>query len=258
MVLGVSRFKQLQDSRWAGVCCVCKVRVVKAINRAEKCRGAGKVARFFRFAADGFSRHSWLSALVEARKLFPDATCALPDWEGSNICKATKLLNRPCSCAKFLTAFRAVLAHTCFVPSPRNFGIASCKKVLSTIARFRFLDAASLNELGRWSGALSRGNGFAVPPAILWEKRQSVMPDIYFTEGVELGICENLVDRVLAIRAHIAILGGMDQLPTLAGWQGIARVDGGAPFLAASPATDAGLLELLGPDPEEEKEEEEE
>ena len=88
--------------------------------------------------------------------------------------------------------------------------------------------------------------------------RQSVMPDIYSTEDVELSICENLVDQVLAIRAHIATLGGVDQLPILAGWEGIPRVDRGTPLLAASLATEARLLEILGPDPEDEEEEEQE
>jgi hypothetical protein len=232
------------------MCCVHKIRVVKAINRAEKCRGASKQARFFWFAADGFTRHNWLSALVEARELFPDASFALPDWEGNDIYKASKLLNRPCPSAKFLAAFRAVLAHTCFVPNPRALGVAWCKKVLSTIARFRFVAAAGRNELGRSSGALSSGQEFTVPPAILarWKMRQSVMPDIYSTEGVELGICENLVEQVLAT------LGGVDHFPF---GEGIPRVDRGAPLLAASPATDARLLEILGPDPEDEEEEEE-
>jgi hypothetical protein len=117
--------------------------------------------------------------------------------------------------------------YTCFVSNPRNFGVASCNQVLSTIARFRFVPDAARNELGRWSGALSCGEEFTVPPAILarWNMRQSVMADIYSTEGVELSICENLVDQVLAIRAHIATLGGVDQLPILAGWEGIPRVD---------------------------------
>ncbi|KAJ1465565.1 hypothetical protein T484DRAFT_1864304 [Baffinella frigidus] len=256
MVFGVSRFKQLQDSRWVALFCVRGVRVIKAINRAEKCRGQGKLARFFWFAGDGVTDYNWISALVEARDLFPDATFALPDWEGSDVFKATKLLNRPCTAAKFRTAFRAVLARTCSLPHPNIFGVASCKKLLSEVAKFRFVSAAWRNELGRWSGALSRGNEFAVPLALLarWEQRQAVMPDIYSTAGVELSICENLVDQVLAIRAHIAANGGVVHLPTLAGWEGITRVDGGVPLLADGPATDARLIELQGPDSEEDEE----
>ena len=257
MVLGVSRFKQLQDSRWSNVTGVRGVRVLKGINRAEKCRGECKVARFFWFCVDGFSRHNWISALLEARELFPLATFALPDWEGNDIFTASKLLNQPCAPAKFLKAFRAILASICGVSNPNIFDIASCKKVLPTIARFRFVSASWRNELGRWSGSLSRGSEFAVPLAILarWEQRQSAMPDLYATEGVELSICDNLVDQVLAIRAHIALRGGVDQLPTLGGWEGIIRLDGGVPLLEG-PATEVRLLELQGPEPEEEEEEE--
>jgi hypothetical protein len=61
------------------------------------------------------------------------------------------------------------------------------------------------------------------------------------------------VERV-AVRAHIASLGGVDQLLILSGWEGIARVERGAPLLAAGLATDARLLMLLEPDAEEEEE----
>ena len=259
MTMGVSRFTQLQDCRWVSVTVVRGVRIIKGVNRAEKCRGQSKVARFFWFLVDGFTRHNWLSALVEARALFPDATFTLPDWDGGDVFKATRLLNRPCNPGKFLTALRAVLTRIGEVSCANLFGVASCKKVFSTIARFRFVPGPWRNELGRWAGSLSRGNEFAVPTALLtlWGQRQSIMPDMYATEGVELSICDNLVDQLLATRAHITARGGVDQLPALGGWEGILRLDGGVPLLEDSPATHAQLLELLGPDQNDGEEEEE-
>ena len=65
MILGVSRFTQLQDSRWVSMCCLHKIRVVKAINRAEKCRGShGEDDGNYSVKRWEFSQRKWFGSGV--------------------------------------------------------------------------------------------------------------------------------------------------------------------------------------------------
>ena len=232
--LGFSRFKQLQDSRWFAVCLLRAQGTSRKSNQpCGEVSGCEQDGAFFLVC--GGRLHNGLLALVDARALFPGETFALPPRLGGKRYLPSNEVAQP-------TLLMRQVPHS-----------------LSCRARLHVLRAEP-NKLRRRIVQKSALHGFSLPlpfgsctqraGALEWSTLSRKRVRRAFSHPCELG---EEVERV-AVRAHIASLGGVDQLLILSGWEGIARVERGAPLLAAGLATDARLLMLLEPDAEEEEE----
>ena len=227
MAYSVSRFQQLQDSKWDGY--LPDMRCIRGINHVEKAKSAGGArSRFFYFPIDGIARNNWHLVLIESRSQRPFATFLFPDFEGGDILKAARLRNSPCSAAKALRAFRQILVAYCEVPPSRvhKFGFASLKRLLIELAMARGESPRRLNDLGRWAFSRLQQSEALPDPALIaaWEQRQLAMPRHYATLAFEREVCSILVTQLQAARAHISRLGGLAALPastSTTGWDSI-------------------------------------